>query len=147
MRFSAWVARTYIIHCVSPCPAWTIELRSTSPSSQKYYVVYLVVCRRYQTSIIPDLFSLLVKVQQARERGQQFSCREERKHTRNKEPVMTFVLYTPWYRAHKELNSTFEQKKDAEPFKGVFGLTFGFGFCPSKSQKPNKGLDPGSSFF
>jgi hypothetical protein len=31
--------------------------------------------------------------------------------------------------------------------KGVFGLTFGFGFCPPKSQKPTKGLDPGSSFF
>jgi hypothetical protein len=30
--------------------------------------------------------------------------------------------------------------------KGVFGLTFGFGFCPPKSQKPTKGLDPGSSF-
>jgi hypothetical protein len=30
---------------------------------------------------------------------------------------------------------------------GVFGLTFGFGFCPPKSQKPTKGLDPGSSFF
>jgi hypothetical protein len=28
----------------------------------------------------------------------------------------------------------------------VFGLTFGFGFCPPKSQKPTKGLDPGSSF-
>jgi hypothetical protein len=31
--------------------------------------------------------------------------------------------------------------------KGVFGLTFSFGFCPPKSQKPTKGLDPGSSFF
>jgi hypothetical protein len=31
--------------------------------------------------------------------------------------------------------------------KGVFGLTFGFGFCLPKSQKPTKGLDPGSSFF
>jgi hypothetical protein len=31
--------------------------------------------------------------------------------------------------------------------KGVFGLTFVFGFCPPKSQKPTKGLDPGSSFF
>jgi hypothetical protein len=29
----------------------------------------------------------------------------------------------------------------------VFGLTFGFGFCPSKSQKSTKGQDPGSSFF
>jgi hypothetical protein len=31
--------------------------------------------------------------------------------------------------------------------KGVFGLTFGFGFCPCKSQKPTKELDLGSSFF
>jgi hypothetical protein len=31
--------------------------------------------------------------------------------------------------------------------KGVFGLTFGFVFCPPKSQKPTKGLDLGSSFF
>jgi hypothetical protein len=30
---------------------------------------------------------------------------------------------------------------------GVFGLTFGFGFCSPKSQKPTKGLDSGSSFF
>jgi hypothetical protein len=30
--------------------------------------------------------------------------------------------------------------------KGVFGLTFGFGFCPPKSQKSTKELDPGSSF-
>jgi hypothetical protein len=30
---------------------------------------------------------------------------------------------------------------------GVFGLTFGFGFCPPKSQKPTKGLDLGNSFF
>jgi hypothetical protein len=29
----------------------------------------------------------------------------------------------------------------------MFDFTFGFGFCPSKSQKPTKGLDPGSSFF
>jgi hypothetical protein len=29
----------------------------------------------------------------------------------------------------------------------VFGLTFGFGFCPPKSQKPTKGLYPESSFF
>jgi hypothetical protein len=29
----------------------------------------------------------------------------------------------------------------------VFGLTFGFGFCPPKSQKLTKGLDPESSFF
>jgi hypothetical protein len=32
-------------------------------------------------------------------------------------------------------------------FKGVFGLTFVFGFCPPKSQKPTKGLDTGCSFF
>jgi hypothetical protein len=38
-------------------------------------------------------------------------------------------------------------KEDEAAFKGVFGLTFGFGFCPPKSQKPTKGLDPGSSFF
>jgi hypothetical protein len=31
--------------------------------------------------------------------------------------------------------------------QGVFGLTFAFGFCPPKSQKPTKGLDLGSSFF
>jgi hypothetical protein len=31
--------------------------------------------------------------------------------------------------------------------KGVFGLTFGFGFCPPKSQKPTKGLYLVSSFF
>jgi hypothetical protein len=31
--------------------------------------------------------------------------------------------------------------------KGVFGLTFGFGFCSPKSQKPTKGVDPESSFF
>jgi hypothetical protein len=31
--------------------------------------------------------------------------------------------------------------------KGVFGLTFGFGFCLPKSQKPTKRLDSGSSFF
>jgi hypothetical protein len=30
---------------------------------------------------------------------------------------------------------------------GVFGLTFDFGFCSPKSQKPTKGLDSGSSFF
>jgi hypothetical protein len=29
----------------------------------------------------------------------------------------------------------------------VFGLTFGFGFCPPKSQKLTKGLDSESSFF
>jgi hypothetical protein len=29
----------------------------------------------------------------------------------------------------------------------VFGLTFGFWLLPPKSQKPTKGLDPGSSFF
>jgi hypothetical protein len=31
--------------------------------------------------------------------------------------------------------------------QGVFGLTFGFGFCPPKSQKPTKRLDLESSFF
>jgi hypothetical protein len=30
--------------------------------------------------------------------------------------------------------------------KGVFGLTFSFGFCPPKSQKPTKGLDLQNSF-
>jgi hypothetical protein len=28
----------------------------------------------------------------------------------------------------------------------VFGLTFGFGFCLLKSQKPTKGLDPEAAF-
>jgi hypothetical protein len=36
---------------------------------------------------------------------------------------------------------------DCDEDKGVFGLTFGFGFCPPKSQKPTKGLDSESSFF
>lgn len=45
-------ARTYIIRCVPSCPAWTIEMRSTSPSSQKHYVVCPVVHRQYQTPIV-----------------------------------------------------------------------------------------------
>jgi hypothetical protein len=31
--------------------------------------------------------------------------------------------------------------------KGVFGLAFGFGFCPVKAKSQTKGLDPGSSFY
>jgi hypothetical protein len=31
--------------------------------------------------------------------------------------------------------------------KGVFGLAFGFGFCPLKAKSQTKGLDPGISFF
>jgi hypothetical protein len=31
--------------------------------------------------------------------------------------------------------------------KGVFGLTFGFGFCLLKAKSQTKGLDQGSSFF
>jgi hypothetical protein len=34
-----------------------------------------------------------------------------------------------------------------EESKSVFGLTFGFGFCSPKSQKPTKGMDPENSFF
>jgi hypothetical protein len=30
---------------------------------------------------------------------------------------------------------------------GVFGLSFGFGFCPQKAKSQTKGLDLGSSFF
>jgi hypothetical protein len=31
--------------------------------------------------------------------------------------------------------------------KGVFGLAFGFGFCPLKAKSQTKALDPESSFF
>jgi hypothetical protein len=40
-----------------------------------------------------------------------------------------------------------KERKKKKKTKGVFGLTFGFGFCPPISQKPTKGLDLGSSFF
>jgi hypothetical protein len=33
------------------------------------------------------------------------------------------------------------------PTMGVFGLAFGFDFCPLKAKSQTKGLDPESSFF
>lgn len=44
-------AQTCIILCVLWYPTRTIQLQSTSPSTQKHYMVYPVVCCRYQTSI------------------------------------------------------------------------------------------------
>lgn len=47
----AWAVRTCIVYCVPSCLTRPIELRSTSSSSQKHYVVYPVVWRWYQTPI------------------------------------------------------------------------------------------------
>jgi hypothetical protein len=62
------------------------------------------------------------------------------------------VIKNKYFLSAKEEKRTQRQSTNLkegnfEKLKGVFGLTFGFGFCPPKSQKPTKGLDPGSSFF
>lgn len=46
---TAWTCIT----CVLSCSTRTIDLRSTSPSSQKHCVVCLIVCRRYETPTPP----------------------------------------------------------------------------------------------
>jgi hypothetical protein len=47
----------------------------------------------------------------------------------------------------RRFSSAVGRPEEGSSSKGVFVLTFGFGFCPPKSQKPTKRLDPGSSFF
>jgi hypothetical protein len=44
-------------------------------------------------------------------------------------------------------NQHYFSRGSRQKAKGVFGLTFGFGFCLHKSPKSTKGLDPRSSFF
>jgi hypothetical protein len=60
---------------------------------------------------------------------------------------LTLTKLTPGQEQVLQTRNMKDVSKSSERSKGVFGLTFGFGFCSPKSQKPTKGVDPESSFF